>query len=287
MPTELGNTSQDAAYGNISAVSPNAEATDQHLLGTTWHSTAKEAIETLASTSASFLVHETPLTTANQLPTFVTTPVTPTRKHSHRLLEREPESDLECAYQGALQLSLARENQAKAALVGMQSTVVLQSLFCGRLSNQLAAQEDKQKEQKKRRGKLVGDGLPRLLTGNEFYSRVVEFERSAADEELERRSRQKRREERAEEMAVWKAAEVERRERNKARKLAYKVELATWEVERDAAKLLRRQPCWKQPKLGKLEPPLPKPVFESAEREEVDGNKDDGDEGESEGAADN
>ncbi|KAI6041987.1 hypothetical protein EDC04DRAFT_2892503 [Pisolithus marmoratus] len=270
MPTALGNTSQDAAYGNISAVSPNAEAMDWHLLGMTWHSIAKEAIETLASTSASFLVHETPLTTANQLPTFVTTPVTPTWKHSHRLLEQEPENDFECAYQGALQLLLACENQAKAALVGMQSTVVLQSLFCGRLSNQLVAQEDKQKEQKKRRGKLVGDGLPRLLTGDEFYSRVVEFER----------------EERAEEMAVWKVAEVEHRERNKARKLAYKVELTTWEVERDAAKLLRWQPCWKQPKLGKLEPPLPKPVFESVEREEVDGNKDNGDKGESEGAVD-
>ncbi|KAI6097707.1 hypothetical protein EV401DRAFT_1879686, partial [Pisolithus croceorrhizus] len=100
-------------------------------------------------------------------------------------LEREPENDVEHAYQDALQLSLARENQAKAELVGMHSTVVLQSLFCGRLSSQLAAQEEKQKEQKKRKGKLVGNGLPRLLTGDEFYSQVVEFEKSAADEELE------------------------------------------------------------------------------------------------------
>ncbi|KAI6101470.1 hypothetical protein EDD16DRAFT_1495501, partial [Pisolithus croceorrhizus] len=96
-----------------------------------------------------------------------------------------PENDVECAYQDALQLSLACENQAKAELVGMHSTVILQSLFCGRLSSQLTAQEEKQKEQKKRKGKLVGNGLPRLLTGDEFYSQVVEFKKSAADEELE------------------------------------------------------------------------------------------------------
>ncbi|KAI6017782.1 hypothetical protein BKA83DRAFT_17153 [Pisolithus microcarpus] len=251
---------------------------------TSWHSAAQEAAETLASTSASFLVHETPLTSANKLPAIIT-PVTPTRKRTDKLLEQEPQNDVERAYQDALQLSLARENQAKAELVGMHSTVILQSLFCGRLSSQLAAQEEKQKEQKKKKGKLVGNGLPRLLTGDEFYSRVVEFEKSAADEELEHKRRQKQREGRAEATTTWKVAEIAQQEHNKVQRQEYKVELAAWVVERDAAKLEKQQPHWGQPKLGKLEPLLPKPVFERIEGEDVGGSKGEGNEGRSNGGS--
>ncbi|KAI6162811.1 hypothetical protein EDD17DRAFT_1507684 [Pisolithus thermaeus] len=138
-----------------------------------------------------------------------------------------------------------------------------------KLSSQLAAQEEKQKEQKKRKGKLVGNGLPRLLTGDEFYSQVVEFEKEG----------------RAEVTTAWKVAEIARREHNKVQRQEYKVELTAWVVERDAAKLEKRQPRWGQPKLGKLEPPLPKPVFERIEGEDVGGSKGEGDEGGSDGGS--
>ncbi|KAG2745961.1 hypothetical protein P692DRAFT_20740298, partial [Suillus brevipes Sb2] len=59
----------------------------------------------------------------------------------------------------------------KSLLVSMQSTVVLQSMFCDRLSHQLTAQEEK-KQNSKRGGQPVRDGLPRLLTGDGFYHRV-------------------------------------------------------------------------------------------------------------------
>jgi hypothetical protein len=47
------------------------------------------------------------------------------------------------AYQTALHELKAREAQYKSTLLGMQSTVVLQGMFCERLSGQLAAQEEK------------------------------------------------------------------------------------------------------------------------------------------------
>ncbi|KAF9225914.1 hypothetical protein BS17DRAFT_777858 [Gyrodon lividus] len=53
----------------------------------------------------------------------------------------------------------------------------------------------------------MGDGLPRLLTGNEFYNWVVEHEKMIVQEELEGR---------VEAMAAWKMVDVARRERNKA-----------------------------------------------------------------------
>ncbi|KAF8832973.1 hypothetical protein BDN67DRAFT_861419, partial [Paxillus ammoniavirescens] len=91
------------------------------------------------------------------------------------LLDEEPENEKEHAYQLALHKSYSCEAQCKSALFGMQSTVVLQSMYCDRLSEQLAAQEESQKKRKK--GQLNGDGLPRLLASDKFYNRVVEHQK--------------------------------------------------------------------------------------------------------------
>ncbi|KAG1742270.1 uncharacterized protein EDB91DRAFT_1000947, partial [Suillus paluster] len=49
-------------------------------------------------------------------------------------------------------------------------------LYCSQLRGQLANQEEK-KQSKKKNGKLMGDGLPRLLSGDDFYKRVVNHEK--------------------------------------------------------------------------------------------------------------
>ncbi|KAH0831022.1 hypothetical protein J3R83DRAFT_13517 [Lanmaoa asiatica] len=48
---------------------------------------------------------------------------------------------------------------------------------------QLAAQEENQNEGKRKKGKLMDDGMPRLLTSDASYNWVVEFEKAVADEE--------------------------------------------------------------------------------------------------------
>ncbi|KAG1792386.1 uncharacterized protein BJ212DRAFT_1293252, partial [Suillus subaureus] len=60
------------------------------------------------------------------------------------------------------------------------STVVLQGMFCNRLSSQLALQEEK--KQGKKQEQLVGNGLPRLLTGDAFYTSVVKHQKAAEEE---------------------------------------------------------------------------------------------------------
>ncbi|KIK77001.1 hypothetical protein PAXRUDRAFT_63921, partial [Paxillus rubicundulus Ve08.2h10] len=86
----------------------------------------------------------------------------------------EPRNAKEVVYQTALHESEAHKAQYKSALLGMQLIVMLQGIFCEQLSGQLAAQEDKQK--KKKRGQLNGDGLPRLLTSKAFHNLVIENE---------------------------------------------------------------------------------------------------------------
>ncbi|PBK94188.1 hypothetical protein ARMGADRAFT_927442 [Armillaria gallica] len=68
----------------------------------------------------------------------------------------------------------------------LQSAFVLQELYCKKVRHQLA-----QKETRKRKGKshqLGGDGMPQLLTGNEFYEPVVEYEANQVQEQMEKES---------------------------------------------------------------------------------------------------
>ena len=67
----------------------------------------------------------------------------------------------------------------------MQSSAILHVMYCDRLTAQLAAQEERQKEKKK--GQLNGDGLvPKLLTSDELYTQVVEYEKAVEQDKVDR-----------------------------------------------------------------------------------------------------
>ncbi|KIK78243.1 hypothetical protein PAXRUDRAFT_164515, partial [Paxillus rubicundulus Ve08.2h10] len=103
----------------------------------------------------------------------------------------EPRNTREVAYQAVVHELMARDARHKCTLLGMQLTTVLQGMYCEWLSGQLAAQEEKQKKRKK--GQLTGDGLPRLLTGDAFYSLVVKHEEMSAIEAAAHKAHKKHR----------------------------------------------------------------------------------------------
>ncbi|KAL6303708.1 hypothetical protein BKA93DRAFT_693748, partial [Sparassis latifolia] len=77
-------------------------------------------------------------------------------------------------------LAALREAEAQVAYfrqrtLELQATNVLNEVYCKTLREQLAFAEEK-KKQLKGKGKLVGDGLPVLLSGDWFYEHIVEFE---------------------------------------------------------------------------------------------------------------
>ncbi|KAJ7890342.1 hypothetical protein B0H13DRAFT_1602433 [Mycena leptocephala] len=142
----------------------------------------------------------------------------------------------------------------------MQSALVLNGAYCDLVRSQLAAQEDKKNRKKK--GRLVGDGLPRLLTAREFVRRVEEFEKNATEKAAALEQRKVTRLEKADALKDWKALDEERKEQNKEIREAWKERVKEWEVERDLAREEHRRPGWKKPVLkGLLFPPLPKPGF--------------------------
>ncbi|KAG0700183.1 hypothetical protein DFH29DRAFT_807905 [Suillus ampliporus] len=110
-------------------------------------------------------------------------------------------------------------------------------MFYDHLSNQLAAQEEKKNMP------LMGDGIPRLLTGDEFYNQVSEHQRAAEEEAATKEVHQIKCEGRAAAMAVWKEVEAAWLKRNKEHRATFKEEVRLWEEERDCAKLEKR---WKK-----------------------------------------
>ncbi|KIK99438.1 hypothetical protein PAXRUDRAFT_788548, partial [Paxillus rubicundulus Ve08.2h10] len=77
------------------------------------------------------------------LPQFIPTLLTPTQKWKHDLLEAELETEKERALQKALDEAYANMSYYKSMLMGMQSNLVLQSMYCDKMSGQLAAQEER------------------------------------------------------------------------------------------------------------------------------------------------
>ncbi|EIW54947.1 uncharacterized protein TRAVEDRAFT_80985, partial [Trametes versicolor FP-101664 SS1] len=83
-------------------------------------------------------------------------------------------TEFEGQLQVALRESEARDSARKSTMVTMQATVILQNVYLDRAQEKLQTQTDQQGKKKKRR--VFGDGLPKLLDGQEFFSEVVEYE---------------------------------------------------------------------------------------------------------------
>ncbi len=112
-----------------------------------------------------------------------------------------------------------------------------------------------------------GDGMPQLLTGNDFYTKVVEYEESVSREEAEKETRRVNKESQVnaltKAMEEWKIADEERQERNKAKEDEWKEAVAKWEQERTQARAERRRCHWNKPKHPKMEKATPKPKLKA------------------------
>ncbi|KAJ7861104.1 hypothetical protein B0H14DRAFT_3619951 [Mycena olivaceomarginata] len=161
-------------------------------------------------------------------------------------------------------------------MVALQSALVLNGAYVDVVREQLAAHEQK-KSRSNKKGRLVGDGLPRLLTWREFVQRVTEFEQAAREKAESLQKRKATREEKSEAMKRWKVLDDQRKERNKEIKKEHAIRVAEWEAERDLAKIQHRRPGWTKPSLKNLLfSPLPKPGYAVEKRgKSVDSGSDD------------
>ncbi|KAF8174027.1 hypothetical protein K438DRAFT_1610299, partial [Mycena galopus ATCC 62051] len=150
------------------------------------------------------------------------------------LLSVPPSNVHEEELQNSVHELLAANKQQKSQIITLQSSLVLNGAYCDLVRSQLAAQEESKKA--KKNGRLLGDGMPRLLTSNEFVRRVEAFHKAAEKKEAELTKRRATKIERSEALAEWKKLEDIRKEENKAIRARWERSVKTWEAEHDRAR---------------------------------------------------
>lgn len=131
------------------------------------------------------------------------------------------------------------------ALIGLQAGVVLQNIYCQRVRGQLAVREERAVTKDKSREKLVGDGLPRLLTHPDFIDRVRVHARDRLDAVAARNARMTAVAEFAEKLKDWEKAEEARKGDNVGLTNIWKAKVVEWEKEHGRMKLEKKKPVEK------------------------------------------
>ena len=129
------------------------------------------------------------------------------------LLKAVTKTKLEKLLREALIAKSAEANFFHNRTIQLQASMVLQRLYCARVHCQLQAKEVKMNA-KKSKGRLHGDGLPRVLTDDEFFKKVVAHFKALEEEEAEKEAKKQNKEDLNAEIDEWKRNEEQRKKRN-------------------------------------------------------------------------
>lgn len=226
---------------------------------------AEQLRDMLLSGHFAHLVLSEPLVSTDPIPSFQLNPIHGTPPV---LPNFEPKTTME----KNLLLLLWESEGCKAALQAWlrkaQASNVLNQLYCNRLHSQLAFTEEKNKKVKgKRKGQLMGNGLPAFLSGDEWWEKLMDWEAAQQEEERQRTAKRQEKEEMAEHIAIWKSSEKVQVERNNRRREQNKDALRVWVKNRDAAKRARRLFKDAKPVPEPIEKPTPRPKATDAVEE--------------------
>ncbi|KZP23536.1 hypothetical protein FIBSPDRAFT_684112, partial [Athelia psychrophila] len=141
--------------------------------------------------------------------------IPPMKKLHSDALAIEPKTAREKLLLAALLDSEARVQAHYSRVLQLQASAVLNQMYCDLLRKQLTHKEE-EKKKGKGKGRLVGDGMPRLLTSDEFYERVVEFQAAQEREDTEKAVRKAARKDRDGVLGPWRDRETARKARNVA-----------------------------------------------------------------------
>jgi len=213
----------------------------------------------LQTTSMAYLIADAPVTSQMEPPRPVPT-LAAAWNVPEELLALEPKSENERILIQALKTAAAVIRRERESALSAQATMVLQNTYVQRVKGQLAAAEEKQKAGRSK-GRLLSDGMPHVLTSDEFLGRVQAREAATVAEEGEKRKRNQARAAWKLALTEWEAEDVARRSRNEELIAAHDKAIIEWQEERDRAKSEQRRPGWKKPARGLLEVAQPKPLF--------------------------
>ncbi|KAN0134144.1 hypothetical protein V8E53_008033 [Lactarius tabidus] len=190
----------------------------------------QHGLASLATTSASFLVSDSPIPSGSKLPPLFTSIITPLTQRDMKLLEIEPKTTHEVQLRAVLQVSNDVITLQKQVMAGMQAQTVLQSMYLEGVQGQLQAQEEK-KLKKRKTGKINMDGRAKILTQDDIIDGVKEWQDCQDKAVEEAASKKKAREQYSMAMDTWKSQELSRKERNAQLKGGWEDEVKRWNAE--------------------------------------------------------
>jgi hypothetical protein len=243
------------------------------------------ALASLATTSASFLVSNSPIQSMSVLPTLFTVTISPPKQQDMRILNTAPSTELEAQLQDALQASNAIVKAQKSIITAMQAQSILQSMYLEGVRGTMQAQEEK-KSKKRKTENIKMDGRCKILTQADIIEGVKEWhdDREKVAEEVAAKKKEKEKYSSA--MDVWKVQEMDRKARNTLLKGGWEQDVKKWTIERDNAKHDHRKPKWTKPKMPMMEKAIRKPMVADFSTEDEDMEDEDEDEGDGDGDGD-
>ncbi|KAF9501088.1 hypothetical protein BDN71DRAFT_1501378 [Pleurotus eryngii] len=223
------------------------------------------AVTGLRNSSASFLATLSPIHSLAQLPPNPLFTLSLWRERYRRLLESTPSTFLEEQLQQALCDVMQKNTMMKEQLTSMQSALVLNGVYVDLVRKQLQAQEEKSK--KKKKGWLVGDRMPRLLSAHTFVNRVEEFHRETERKVAEAKKKKASRMCHSEALKEWRKLDKERVRQNEEIRTQWQADKAACEAEVKLAQEEGREPEAENPGLlhDLIFPPVPKPARDNGD----------------------
>lgn len=246
-----------------------------------------DTIEKLRKSDHNFLVSAVPPKSTDPSPSLPLLNQSDMSEIVHSIgdaLEIKPRTENELLLLSALRQSEQLRTVFERHSFQLQAAHIANEAYTDRFKRQLAAQEDKKKKGKGAL-KLNGDGLPRLLTGDEFYARVQERqkeiqreEKAKVDRNAARQRYQIANEEWKKASAIWRQEYDAAREYNRNGQAAYKTKAA---AAKKAKKPLKKsdkfvpKPVPKKPTAPRLKDFLESSQSDDEEDLQLDGSEED------------
>ncbi|KAF8981678.1 hypothetical protein BDQ17DRAFT_1177712, partial [Cyathus striatus] len=158
------------------------------------------------------------------------------------------------------------DRKRKEAMVETFATSVLQNMYVKDVKTHLEHHE-KQSQKKKSKNRIFGDGMPKLMTGDDFFNTVVESEKEREKDKQEKDERRIINTNHTEVLREWKKEENVRLARNRAVQETYQKATKDWKEEDTSARIEGRRPRWEKPKQGKIKSFVPRPKKPTAAQE--------------------
>ncbi|KAI5822182.1 hypothetical protein K523DRAFT_318574 [Schizophyllum commune Tattone D] len=195
-----------------------------------------------------------------------------------KILNIHPENEREAAMHSAI-LELERDNETyRRLLMESQAVNILNQLYNAQLKEKLAHRDQKSK-QAKVKGRLMGDGLPVILTSDEFYRRVVEYDEQQSRKVAVQEARKTSRADYHVALAEYKRVREAQLKEYEVRRKEWEKELDEWEAEKvrfaadKRAGKVKGKFTKEKPKCGRppRAPPRPKLADFAKDQEESEG----------------